>query len=215
MSIEDNMIIESIEKDDHENVSRIMGHGFMKDPLFVYVQPDEKKRLLFLEGMFSKIMMNSSPNSRKHLKKLVLKDKNIGAAILYSQNGMSGFFSGISVGIGILWNYYLASDSFWAFLKTLWQLRLFSNAESEVMANEKSYFYIGYLATNPDCQGKGLGSKLFDQVLLEADNQKKVTYLETTNKQNHSFYLRKGFQIKKSFMIFGNIEVTIMTRNPS
>ena len=205
-------VIESIERDDCEIVSRIMGRGFMKDPLFVFFQPDEKKRLSFLEGMFEKIMNNQN---KKHLKKLVLKDKTIGAAILYSQNGMNGFFSGISTGIGILWNYYLASDSFWAFLKTLWQLRLFSTAESEVMENEKSYFYIGYLAANPDCQGKGLGSKLFDQVLLEADKQQKVTYLETTNKQNHSFYLRKGFQIKKTFKIFGNIEVTIMTRNPS
>ena len=56
-------------------------------------------------------------------------------------------------------------------------------------------WYLSILGIHPDYQNKGLGRKLVEPILVEADTLKIPTYLETFTPQNNSFYKRLGYQV--------------------
>lgn len=60
---------------------------------------------------------------------------------------------------------------------------------------KENYIYLWFLGVNPDYQGKGIGSKLLEE-LLEISGKKGLSvYLETSNPLNLEFYKKFGFNI--------------------
>ncbi|MEX0286294.1 MAG: GNAT family N-acetyltransferase [Paracoccaceae bacterium] len=55
-------------------------------------------------------------------------------------------------------------------------------------------WYLSILGLHPDHQGRGLGARLVEPVLREAETAGVSTYLETWSPRNKSFYARLGFQ---------------------
>ena len=58
---------------------------------------------------------------------------------------------------------------------------------------EADDWYLSILGINPDLQGSGLGRKLLDKALNDADKANKACFLETFTPKNMSFYAKLGF----------------------
>ena len=56
-------------------------------------------------------------------------------------------------------------------------------------------WYLSIVGITPKAQGKGLGRKLLEPTLTEADEAKAVCYLETFSMRNVTFYTRLGFDV--------------------
>jgi len=57
------------------------------------------------------------------------------------------------------------------------------------------HYYLAFLGTRPDHQGKGLGSALLKPVLDKCDHEGLGAYLESSKESNLAFYARHGFNL--------------------
>ncbi|MGD9101106.1 MAG: N-acetyltransferase [Anaerolineae bacterium] len=57
------------------------------------------------------------------------------------------------------------------------------------------HWYLWVLGVAPHCQGQGIGSRLIQPVLTQADQDGVLCYLETHAERNVVFYQRRGFQV--------------------
>jgi GNAT superfamily N-acetyltransferase len=60
-------------------------------------------------------------------------------------------------------------------------------------------WYLSILAVDPSAQGQGLGRKLLEPAIAEADRLSATCYLETFTPRNISFYERLGFATQAQF----------------
>lgn len=60
-------------------------------------------------------------------------------------------------------------------------------------------WYLSIVAVDPAVQGQGLGRKLLEPTITEADRVSTTCYLETFSRGNVSFYQRLGFGIEARF----------------
>jgi GNAT superfamily N-acetyltransferase len=60
-------------------------------------------------------------------------------------------------------------------------------------------WYLSIVAVNPAAQGQGLGRKLLEPTIAEADHLSATCYLETFSRRNLSFYERLGFATAARF----------------
>jgi GNAT superfamily N-acetyltransferase len=79
------------------------------------------------------------------------------------------------------------------------------------------HWYLGVLATRPECQGRGLGSAVLAPVLAAADRAGFPVALETSTARNVEYYTRRGFASLGSQTLGGNgaPTVRVMQREPS
>ena len=75
-------------------------------------------------------------------------------------------------------------------------------------------WYLAILGVDPYHQRKGLGSVLLKHVTRMLDDEKKVGYLESSNPQNISLYLRHGFEVMGEIQVGSSPVITPMIRNP-
>jgi GNAT superfamily N-acetyltransferase len=61
--------------------------------------------------------------------------------------------------------------------------------------NDPPHWYLAVLGTEPDAQGKGLGSAVLQPVLSECDAKGEPAYLESSKERNIPFYERHGFKV--------------------
>lgn len=61
------------------------------------------------------------------------------------------------------------------------------------------HYYISVIAVSDRARGQGLGSKLIAPLLAEADARGVIVYLESSNRHNHNFYQRHGFEIVEDY----------------
>jgi ribosomal protein S18 acetylase RimI-like enzyme len=60
---------------------------------------------------------------------------------------------------------------------------------------EPAHWYLSLLGTDPDAQGKGLGTDVLAPVLERCDLDGVAAYLESSKPRNLDFYARFGFQV--------------------
>lgn len=75
----------------------------------------------------------------------------------------------------------------------------FMTAKATSVLNGEAW-YLSIVAVDPALQGQGLGRKLLEPTLEEADRVSATCYLETFSPRNVSFYERLGFSIKARFV---------------
>lgn len=57
------------------------------------------------------------------------------------------------------------------------------------------HWYLGYLGTRPEQQGKGHGAELLNAMLTDCDKAGMPAYLESSNERNLTLYQRHGFEV--------------------
>ena len=77
------------------------------------------------------------------------------------------------------------------------------------------HWYLWVLGVDPSQQGKGLGGRLLQPVLSQADGAGQPCYLETLNESNLPFYHKHGFEVASSGVVPKNsLRVWAMVRKP-
>jgi len=90
----------------------------------------------------------------------------------------------------------------------------FMNSKNDKYISEDMW-YLSILGVNPTYQNQGLGKKIIEPILKEADKLQIATYLETFTLQNNSFYKRLGYEIVASIKEPNiNNEYNLMIREP-
>jgi ribosomal protein S18 acetylase RimI-like enzyme len=59
----------------------------------------------------------------------------------------------------------------------------------------EDHWYLATIGTDPDHQGRGVGSALLSEVLGHVDREVMPAYLESSKERNIAFYSRHGFEV--------------------
>ena len=76
------------------------------------------------------------------------------------------------------------------------------------------HWYLFLLGVAPEHQGKGIGSALLQPMLERCGIERLPIYLDTGNKENVSFYQRKGFEIIGEVDLPDGLRIFRMVREP-
>ena len=76
------------------------------------------------------------------------------------------------------------------------------------------YWYLSLIAADPFYIGQGLGGALMKEALKRCDEEGVQAYLESSNPQNISLYLRHGFEVMGECQIGASPVMTPMIRAP-
>ncbi len=76
------------------------------------------------------------------------------------------------------------------------------------------HYYLSVLGTEPDQQGRGIGSALLGPVLDQCDAQGLAAYLESSKESNVGFYERHGFCVTDRIEIPDGPPLWFMWREP-
>jgi GNAT superfamily N-acetyltransferase len=74
----------------------------------------------------------------------------------------------------------------------------FMSAKSAALIDEAAW-YLSIVAVDPAVQAQGLGRKLLEPTIAEADRAGVICYLETFSQRNLSFYQRLGIAASARF----------------
>ena len=92
-------------------------------------------------------------------------------------------------------------------------LQLLSLIES--LHPHEPHWYLATLGTDPDFQGKGIGSALMRPVLDQCDAEGWPAYLESSKERNIPFYSRHGFKVVRQVPLpSGGPTIWTMWREP-
>ena len=78
----------------------------------------------------------------------------------------------------------------------------------------QAHWYLGTLGTDPDRQGRGVGSALLRVVLDRLDADGLPAYLESSKETNLSFYARHGFEVTGEITTPRGPTLWLMWREP-
>lgn len=76
------------------------------------------------------------------------------------------------------------------------------------------HYYLAVLGTDPDVQGRGIGSALMQPVLAACDRDEVGAYLESSKERNVDFYARHGFRVTREIRLPDGPPVWPMWRDP-
>jgi ribosomal protein S18 acetylase RimI-like enzyme len=78
----------------------------------------------------------------------------------------------------------------------------------------QAHWYLGTLGTDPDRQGRGVGSALLRVVLDRLDTDGLPAYLESSKQRNIAFYARHGFAVTGEIVTPHGPTLWLMWREP-
>lgn len=76
------------------------------------------------------------------------------------------------------------------------------------------HYYLAVLGTDPEHQGKGLGSMLLRPVLEQCDADGVGAFLESSKERNIDFYARHGFRVTEEIRLLRGPRMWKMWRDP-
>jgi ribosomal protein S18 acetylase RimI-like enzyme len=76
------------------------------------------------------------------------------------------------------------------------------------------HYYLAVLGTDPDAQGRGLGSAVLGGVLEQCDRDGVGAYLESSKERNIDFYARHGFRVQEEITLLRGPKMWKMWRDP-
>ena len=173
-----------------KEISINMADGFYEDPVWnwVFMKHSSQKRQENLQWMIRKIL---SICIRDGIVYSTLSEITGGAAWLSPGQEIS-FLKMVRSGL-IYLPFKFGISATVKILKIVFIAQRFRK-QNHLMQT----YYLSQLAISRKYQGKGLGRLLLEPVLIKCDAEKCVAYLESSNKENLSFYEKMGFQILQS-----------------
>jgi ribosomal protein S18 acetylase RimI-like enzyme len=79
---------------------------------------------------------------------------------------------------------------------------------------KEPHWYLAVLGTDPQYQGKGVGSALMAPVLSQCDEEGVPAYLESSKERNIPFYERHGFKVTTELKLKNGPSLWPMWRDP-
>ena len=178
-----------------EEVKSALVLGFATDPIFRWIFPDPIKYLRSMAFWMEEFSKPSFEN------KGVFADENIYGASLWHPPGVH-------------FNPEVLSSSFADIPEERIKNVLKFLLELENFIPNEDHWYLSFIALDPSKQGIGLGSLILKEALQVIDEQGKLAYLQSSNPQNISLYLRHGFEVTGEIQVGSSPVMTPMIRNP-
>jgi ribosomal protein S18 acetylase RimI-like enzyme len=187
-----------------KSLSTMLVDAFYEDPFYRYLFPEESVRPVKTSFFMEILLWYGISYGRV----TTVNDSINGAAIWLPPSSPMIRTRGM-IRMGMLKApLILGLDGFIKLIKT-------THAWEELQKKEqKQHWYLMAVGVDPDHQGKGLGSRVLQPVLNEADRGNHPCYLETMTVKNVDFYERHGFGIVTEARIDGKIPYWTMRRNP-
>ncbi|MBI2169103.1 MAG: GNAT family N-acetyltransferase [Actinobacteria bacterium] len=66
---------------------------------------------------------------------------------------------------------------------------------TDALHPEEPHWYLEFLGTAPEHRGQGLGGRVIEPVLRQADEEGVAVWTWSSNRQNLAFYHRQGFEV--------------------
>jgi GNAT superfamily N-acetyltransferase len=186
--------------DDVDAISAVLARAFFDDPAVIYVFPAEGTRIRKLQRFF----------------KLQIERTFLRRGEAYTTSDLKG---------AALWMppqlVKPGAREFWETLpmvvllgrRLIPTVRLMATMESH--HPKERHYYLATVGTDPDWQGKGVGSALLQPVLDHCDEEGLPSYLESSKQQNLPFYHRHGFDITGQIHSpDGTVTLWMMWREP-
>jgi len=185
----------------------MLARSFFDDPIQIHMFPDEARRLERCERMFRSL-------SRIHLAHdEVFVDENLRGASMWGPPGhwkTRGWAAAREVPAMVA---AIGRGGFGRRGMTLLNdLGKAENRHAELAPTP--HFYLAVLGTDPDEQGKGVGSGVISPVLDRADERGLGCYLESSKHSNVPYYERQGFTVLDDFTFRDGPTVWLMWRDP-
>lgn len=182
--------------------------AFSQDPIVSHFLPEEKAaRLTALKHLSQALLNYGKPYNQTY----TTADSPKGVAVWLppeaSQFTLSKLWQAIVSGL-ITVPLYIRWDRIGdliSFVGT--EIRLQNKSASE------PHWHLALLGVSPECQGQGIGGKLLQPVLQEADRTNMPCYLETSTTSAVRFYQRNGFEIVHH-LTFADCDYWTMKREP-
>jgi len=161
----------------------MFARAFTKDPFYIYVLPDEKKRLKALTWLFTAATLYGCLYGEVH----VTQGQIHGAAVWLSSSQTTLRM----LRAGMTWAPFKLGLK--SFLRLWGSLSLVEQLHKQAMPQR--HLYLMMLAVDPNQQGKGIGRSLLEKNLSRADVERLACYLETTLPTNVPMYRKFGFEV--------------------
>jgi GNAT superfamily N-acetyltransferase len=185
---------------DRAAISQTIGRAFFDDPIAVYLFPNEATRRAGF-GSFARLAMDQFSGTGVTL----VTDPVRGAAIWQSPSPPQlGFWRQAGLAFRLL---LTAGTSYSR------ALRLGKTFEKHHL--KEPHWYLAILGTEPEAQGRGLGTALLQPILECCDEQRSSAYLESSKQRNIPFYQRQGFEVTGEISIPDGPTVWPMLRRPA
>jgi ribosomal protein S18 acetylase RimI-like enzyme len=185
---------------DVEPVVASLARAFTDDPLMRFLVPDDRHRTRRAGALFSS----------------VLRYQHLGHGACFTDEGRHGASMWAPPG---QWRMTLGQiarstpGSIRALgTRMVAAVRVLTTVER--LHPREEHWYLAVLGTDPDHQGKGIGSALMTPVLDRCDEQGVGAYLESSNPTNVPFYRRHGFEVTREIELPGGPTVYPMWRDP-
>jgi ribosomal protein S18 acetylase RimI-like enzyme len=186
---------------DVPGLARMLARAFFDDPVAQWAFPPERLRLAALERF-----------QERRLRQLLAEEE------VWTTSELT---CGALWAPPERWKTTLAQDA--AFLRCFANPRLAVRAPiavSGMLALQRSHpphpphYYLALLGTDPDHQGRGLGSALLAPVLEQCDRDGVGAFLESSKESNIAFYARHGFRVVQEFRLLRGPSMWKMWRDP-
>lgn len=184
----------------------LLAAAFQRDPMFIQVQPDEIARLEMLVWLMERVVRYSLLYGQ------VYTTPDLEGVACWLPPGhthltVTGLLrSGLvtsPLGMGL--PAYLRFDRYMTYSDKLHELYA-----------PAAHWYLWSLGVDPAHQGQGVGSRLLQPVLAQADAEHAACYLDTGAERNARFYQKHGFQVMEhSSTPRDGVQVWAMLRPPS
>ena len=202
------MDIVKLNSSDFAIASEQLSVAFSQDPLMAHFLPEEKTaKLVALKKLGQALLNYAQFYDRIYTTAESPKGVAVWLPPEASELDLSQIWQVVRSGF-IALPFYMRWDrigDFISFLAT--EIRLHKETASE------PHWYLAMLGVVPEFQGKGIGGRLIQPVLQEADRTKMPCYLETSTAAAVRFYQRYGFEIVHQG-IFAEREYWTMKRKP-
>lgn len=184
-------------------ISLMLARAFYKDPFYVYIMPDDKKRTDQLRWWY-KILIKYTLNNGD----LYISSNKKGAALWLGPKRPTLDFIQLAVNGLIAYPFKIGWLNFWRMLAVSSEWEALHKKEKDM------HYYLLVIGIDPSAQRKGLGKMLMKNQLKKADDEGLFCYLETVTEENVMFYRRNQFYVVKKGRIGERSSYWIMKRAP-
>lgn len=185
--------------DELEAVGRVLARAFVDDPLWTWIAPPGGWESGVARWFEAEARNRASQGAE------VLVDDDLRGAAIWAGPGRWTESLGYTV--------RMVLPHLGAFRGRLLRAARVGDGIAKVHPREP-HWYLGYLGTDPDHQGAGVGGALITAVTERCDDLGLPAYLESSKETNLGFYARHGFEARDPLTPGGSPRVWPMWREP-
>ncbi len=186
---------------DVSRIAETLARAFDDDPVATFAFPEPRRRAKGLARFFSiELRTEYVPEGE------VYTNGTLTGAALWAHPGTPR--PGVRALISLFPMLRYIGSRAWPMLKLLGAV--------ESLHPREPHYYLGVLGTDPDWQGRGIGSALISPVLERCDAEGIPAYLESSKERNVAFYVRHGFEVTREVQpVRDGPRLWLMWRSPS